>query len=221
MRYYLDTEFDESGYGRINLISIGVRCEDGREYYAVAGDGWDPKQVNPWVREHVLPFLSLHSRINPSCLNGRILSYVDGGDPEALAELREEQGLDIRSRAQIRDDLLEFFRGPVRQGLKLVLAGVEGEKPTKPQIWGYFADYDWVLFCQIFGRMIDLPKLLPMYCLDLKQEMAVHGITREELPPQETGLEHNALFDARWNERAHLAISVLKEKRRAEGQIPW
>ncbi len=39
----------------------------------------------------------------------------------------------------------------------------------EPEIYGYYADYDWVLLCSLFGRMIDLPKGFPMYCIDLKQ----------------------------------------------------
>jgi hypothetical protein len=40
-----------------------------------------------------------------------------------------------------------------------------------PEFYAYYADYDWVLFCSLFGRMIDLPKGFPMYCIDLKQEL--------------------------------------------------
>jgi len=66
----------------------------------------------------------------------------------------------------------------------------------KPEFWGYYADYDWVVFCQIFGRMIDLPKDWPMYCRDIKQ-WADH-LRNIKLPKQES-TEHNALNDARWN----------------------
>ena len=27
-----------------------------------------------------------------------------------------------------------------------------------PEFWGYYADYDHVLFCQLFGTMMDLPE---------------------------------------------------------------
>ena len=27
-----------------------------------------------------------------------------------------------------------------------------------PTFFGWYASYDWVVFCWIFGRMIDLPK---------------------------------------------------------------
>jgi hypothetical protein len=70
------------------------------------------------------------------------------------------------------------------------------EKHPKPwEFWAYYADYDWVVLCQLFGRMVDLPRGFPMYCRDLKQEMDRLGIAKEQLPPQE-GREHDALSDA-------------------------
>ena len=66
-----------------------------------------------------------------------------------------------------------------------------------PEFWAYFADYDWVVFCQLFGTMITLPKNFPQYCMDVKQLMKHLGVSRAELPEQQ-GVEHNALSDARW-----------------------
>ena len=40
-----------------------------------------------------------------------------------------------------------------------------------PEFWAYYADYDWVVFCWLFGKMIDLPDGFPMYCFDIKQRM--------------------------------------------------
>ncbi len=55
MRYFYDTEFIDDGR-TIELISIGVVAEDGREYYGVSSD-FDPGRAGPWVRTHVLPKL--------------------------------------------------------------------------------------------------------------------------------------------------------------------
>lgn len=68
-----------------------------------------------------------------------------------------------------------------------------------PVFIGYYADYDWVLMCQLFGNMADLPSDWPMLCLDLKQELIMNEInldTPEEKFPQPT--THNALDDAKW-----------------------
>ncbi|APT92213.1 hypothetical protein CPHO_04150 [Corynebacterium phocae] len=52
MRYFYDTEFIEDGQ-TIELVSIGIVAEDGREYYAVSTD-FDAAKANAWVRENVL-----------------------------------------------------------------------------------------------------------------------------------------------------------------------
>jgi hypothetical protein len=64
-----------------------------------------------------------------------------------------------------------------------------------PQFWGYYSDYDWVVLCQLYGRMIDLPESWPMYCLDVKQLAVEHGNPR--LPELPDKIEHHALWDAR------------------------
>ena len=55
MRYFFDTEFIEDG-STIELISIGIVAEDGREYYAVSTD-FDADRAGHFVRTQVLPKL--------------------------------------------------------------------------------------------------------------------------------------------------------------------
>ncbi|NUS43628.1 MAG: polyadenylate-specific 3'-exoribonuclease AS [Mycobacteriaceae bacterium] len=55
MRYFYDCEFIEDGV-TIDLVSIAVVAEDGREYYAVSTE-FDADRAGPWVRKHVLPKL--------------------------------------------------------------------------------------------------------------------------------------------------------------------
>lgn len=52
MRYFYDTEFIEDGV-TIDLVSIGVVDENGREFYAVSTE-FDPDKAGLWVRQHVL-----------------------------------------------------------------------------------------------------------------------------------------------------------------------
>lgn len=148
-RYYLDTEFYENG-STIDLISIGIVCEDGREYYAVSAEA-RLDLVDDWIRVHVLP--SLPPREDPAW----------------------------KSRAQIASDIAAFATG-------------------KPEFWAYYADYDWVALCQLFGCMLGLPRHFPKFCLDLKQLSVSLGSPKH--PKQESG-GHNALEDARWNKRLH------------------
>ncbi len=53
MRYWLDTEFIEDGR-TIDLISVGIVAEDGREFYAESTE-CDLSRANDWVRRKVLP----------------------------------------------------------------------------------------------------------------------------------------------------------------------
>lgn len=64
----------------------------------------------------------------------------------------------------------------------------------EPEFWAWYADYDWVVLCQLFGRMIDLPAGWPMYCRDYKQVVDTYNLPTS---PQTTAA-HNALNDARW-----------------------
>jgi hypothetical protein len=55
MRYYLDTEFDETP-DHVVLLSLALRAQDGRELYLVSSD-FSTALCNPWVKENVLPHL--------------------------------------------------------------------------------------------------------------------------------------------------------------------
>ncbi len=87
-----------------------------------------------------------------------------------------------KSRKQIKQDILDFI----------------GD--DKPELWAYYADYDHVVLCQLFGRMIDLPKNFPFYTHDIKQLCDSKGNPR--LPDQGKG-EHDALLDALWNKNCY------------------
>ncbi len=97
-------------------------------------------------------------------------------------------------------NVLPHLTGP-RSTLATIKAAIVDfvGKDSKPEFWGYFADYDWVVFAQIFGTMMDLPEGWPMYCRDVKQLCDERG--NPELPKQNSA-EHNALNDARWNQAA-------------------
>lgn len=51
MRYYLDTEFDEE---KMELISVGVVAQDGREFYAVLAE-YDWSRSSEWLVSNVRP----------------------------------------------------------------------------------------------------------------------------------------------------------------------
>ena len=150
MKWFLDTEFIEAGrLYPLQLISIGLVCEDGREFYAVSGE-FSESLASDWVRANVFPQLGSGWRM--TC-------------------------------REIAGQVAEFVRGD-----------------SAPEFWGYYADYDWVVFCQLFGTMMQLPKGFPMYCRDIKQWADQLGGVRIPKPDVEI---HHALTDAMWVKEAH------------------
>jgi hypothetical protein len=163
MKYFFDTEFVEYPC-TIDLISIGVVCEDGREYYAENMDT-DWSKASQWVLDNVRPQLNVYRALHDL--------EVGSDESEKLLEC-------VHVRETIAQQLLRFVGA------------------DKPEFWAYYGDYDWVVFCWLFGSMIDLPEGFPMYCRDLKQWADQLGAPSDGFPKQAEG-EHNALHDARWN----------------------
>lgn len=84
----------------------------------------------------------------------------------------------------------------------------------KPEFWGYYADYDWVILCNIYGRMIDLPHEWPKYCLDLNQYMYHLGLKLKDIHHVLNEQEHNALADAKWNRELFAYLLQYTESQR-------
>jgi hypothetical protein len=82
-----------------------------------------------------------------------------------------------------------------------------------PEFWAWYGDYDWVVFCWLWGRMIDLPKHFPMFCRDFRQIVGMFGIRGKDLAT-ESGQAHDALHDAKWLRDAFLVF----EQRYADGR---
>jgi len=161
MRYWFDTEFIEDGR-TIDLISIGIVAEDGREFYgqnAICDFG----NASGWVEDNVLVHLQEFD-----------LNCYQPANPSTLAA-------PWYSKSELAVAIQQFISG------------------DKPEFWAYYADYDWVVLCQLFGTMMDLPKGWPMYCRDIKQWCDMLG--NPKLPVQ-SDTEHHALADARWNKTA-------------------
>ncbi len=153
MRYFIDTEFIETGgysHPTIDLISIGIVCDDGREYYAISRE-FQASYASQWVITNIIDPL-----------------------PEMGTPLWKD-------RAVIRQDLLRF---------------IHSQAFDEVEFWGYYSSYDFVAFCWLFDKMIDLPKTWPKYCRDLKQWSDNLGAPKFK---GDKGDEHNALADARWN----------------------
>jgi hypothetical protein len=86
VRFFYDCEFIEDGT-TIELVSIGVVAEDGREFYAVSTE-FDPARAIDWVRRNVLgklpspgdPVWRSRARIRDDLL----AFLTEGGEPIEL-----------------------------------------------------------------------------------------------------------------------------------------
>lgn len=188
-RFFMDCEFIDTG-SSIDLISIGIVCEDGRELYLQSVE-FDPDKASPWVEEHVLHSLLVCPRLSG---NVRGLYAHEGGQCTFTNPARGVTGLHgvkmsghligdhadcpWRTREQIRNEIRHFFNS------------------EKIELWGWCGSYDHVALCQLFGTMMDVPSQFPHYIKDLQYVLDEHGISDDELPQQE-GTVHNALEDAR------------------------
>ncbi len=70
----------------------------------------------------------------------------------------------------------------------------------RPEFWSYYADYDWVIFAQIFGTMVKIPSNFPHFCMDIKQYAEFLG---NPTLPESKEVLHNALSDARWHKQMY------------------
>jgi hypothetical protein len=253
MKYYLDTEFHEyekNGINTIELISIGIVAEDGREYYAVCNDfDIHAAMENEWLRKNVLA--PIHIELEPEM--EAVVNEHYGTTGRQIAQWDQLFNSEkTKSKSQIAKEIKQFcsissgfsdFENPETSNVVLWVErneDVEHELKHKgvttifegpPEFYAYYADYDWVVFCWLFGRMIDLPEGFPMYCRDLKQmiddkcdsinkeaqlvspgcPLVSHKTMKENNPNYPTqDNEHNALDDAKWNKRLHDFLLNLK-----------
>lgn len=219
MKYFLDFEFIE-GFNKplfgkrrhfIDMISVGIACEDGRNYYAISSE-YNYKDANKWVQENVI--IPMYSKT----VSGDSKNHWSAGT------FHKHFGLPNK---MIAEDIVKFCNSVQVYAPELGHNGVN-------EFYGYYSDYDWVLLCSLFGRMIDLPKFFPMYCNDLKQtldekllnysnsdfftkfhiekemtleEKLIEIKKHTQYPQQEN--EHNALSDAKFNRDLYNFLQTL------------
>ncbi|WP_051959894.1 3'-5' exoribonuclease [Sphingobacterium sp. ML3W] len=181
----------------IDLISIGIVADDGREYYAVSKEfnlkeAWNRCELKDrsikidgivesiekvkmyWIRENVLLPLWRNLFINTeeewyAYANDQawvdFKESVERGESDtfftykSLKRLINKYGV---GRAQIAEDIKSFCNP------------VSDIEDNKIELYGYYSAYDHVVFCWLFGKMIDLPEGFPMFTIDLKQMMESH-----------------------------------------------
>jgi hypothetical protein len=174
VKIFYDTEFLEDGR-TVELISIGMVAEDGRQLYAVSQEIeedplYDRIKRHSWLMSNVVPSLPLSPVRN------------------ALRPPHSQFG---GSFILDRDDNTVMPRRMIRNAVRQFIL----ETPS-PELWAWYGAYDHVALCQLFGRMVDLPHGVPMWTNDLQQEFHRLG-SPTGAPVQDVMGKHNALADAR------------------------
>lgn len=187
MKYFIDTEFLEGKQSKligktkptIDLISIGIVAEDGREYYAISKE-FNVKEA--WNRFQWEEHKSIHKVDEDKKLNRKVYWLRDNILKPIFNEWNKygyhsftykNMKYCIKSigktNKQIANEIKHFVANrPIEANKEQWILDYD----TKDvQFYGYYADYDWVVFCWLFGKMIDLPNGFPMYCIDLKQTL--------------------------------------------------
>jgi hypothetical protein len=107
MRYWFDTEFQDDG-SVIQLISIGVVAEDGREYYAVSAD-YDYSKADDWLQKNVISQLGSEPRKSRNIIHLDLAQFFSIDDkPEFWAECGEYDWIVLR---QLFGNLIEWPQG--------------------------------------------------------------------------------------------------------------
>lgn len=207
-KFFIDLEFIEGfhkpllGKRRhfIDVISIGMVSDDNRTFHFISSE-YDFKKADRWVRNNVITPLYLDT------VHGDRRNYCD------VHNFHKAFGV---PNDKIAQEILawiypETIRGIGRSNMdEFVKRSKEYGWRSEPiEFYGYYADYDWVLFCSLFGRMIDLPKGFPMYCRDLKQMMDEKGVDSKHPDCPKQHNEHNAVCDAVWNKAVYDWLKTL------------
>lgn len=204
MKIFYDTEFVDDGE-TIELVSIGMVAEDGREYYAVSNDFATSKKSlkkfaeNEFLMEHVFRGLpQVHGDARHLAL-----SCAEGGFKATVLRRKPEQWRYLKYLLAIGDPVFKSLDTIAHQVMWFI-----SDTPDV-ELWAYYSAYDHVAYAQLFGKMVDLPEVCPMFTNDLKQECNRLGNPR--LPQQEKG-KHNALEDARHNQTIAWFLKSLERE---------
>jgi len=215
MKYYMDTEFIETdvktlfGKKRVReLISVGIYCEDGREYHAFLKDTplkliWNLK--DNFVKNNVLQ--RIHEDQSRQMNQFAKQFFGNLWKEFTLSSMRWIFKHYGRSRENMKSEIFHFMR---------IVDDDYGYICTEPiEIYTYYGASDWVYFTELLGGMMKLPKNFPMYSMDLKVMLQDRGLSKEwkQLHCPDPPGEHHALTDALWNHKLHQTIQVYDQSR--------
>lgn len=89
------------------------------------------------------------------------------------------------TKAEAKEELLDWLSGALLW---------DGPEDGALEFWADYASYDWIVLCQLFGTMLDLPRGFPMFVKDIQQLKGDVGFVGKL--PEVVGQAHNAADDA-------------------------
>jgi hypothetical protein len=95
----------------------------------------------------------------------------------------------------VQNNVIAHLTGPVKSR-KQIAADIRVFCGPSPEFWAYYAAYDWLCLCQLYGRMLDVPSQWPNFVNDLQSIRYLQGVRAQ---PDQVETQHHALNDARWN----------------------
>jgi hypothetical protein len=182
-KIFFDTEFTGL-HQNTTLISIGLIAETGQTFYAELND-YDKSQVDEWVQNNVIKNL--------------LMCEPKEGEEEPYSAIRHVDN-------PVGNDFFKSYSVELRCDRKFLQFELSEwlSQFKEIEMWGDCLSYDWVLFCQIFGSAINIPKHIYYIPFDISTVFKLKGIdpniNREFFVSDEIYIgsqKHNALWDAK------------------------
>lgn len=188
MKFFFDTEFQDHGRGRIDLISIGVVDETGHAFYRVSSE-YDESGATDWLKDNVLVHITEEAveRETQSTIASELLYFVEGDKAGSGEGARD--GSEIEFWAWYAD--YDF----------VVMSGLFGSLIERPK--------GWPMYCRDIKQYADSlgsPRIPALNYSQLPGDLAYFEMRGEQ--------EHDALYDAvenvhryNWLKRYEIGVS--------------
>jgi hypothetical protein len=175
-RIFMDSEFTGL-HQRTRLVSLGIVSDAGDIFYAESTDygaGIETVDDEACFREYIKPNLLGQAGVE------QLINETD--------DSKHNMGLVAHENA---------IAAGLRAWLHLI-----SPTPDSIEVWADCLAYDWVLFCALYGRALDIPENVYYIPFDLCTLLLLKNInpdiTREQLAELSGDQpKHNALHDAR------------------------
>ena len=190
-KIFFDTEFTGL-HQQTTLISMAFVAESGEEFYAEFTD-YDKEQLTDWLMENVISNLILNEKNIGLSLNKM---HIKGTKQE------------IKKSFEV---WLDQF---------VIIKDEQGKMIPSLQIWGDVPHWDWVLFCELFGGALNIPKQINYMPMDVATQLhlnyedidepRINQIDKSFMP---AALKpYNALYDAFMIKLVYTNKVALKRK---------